>query len=87
MVNLFLGMIFMAAAVVAFFVPRAGLILGTLLLVTGLLPGLWAYGVPLLGGARPDENAGLLMMTGLYFLSAPGVMLVALSLLFGLRSG
>jgi hypothetical protein len=79
----FLIFAFGAAVGLALFAPRAGLVLGGLLLIAGLLPLIYLLFAQTFLGARGSQTDGMLVMLGLFFLSAPGFMLLACSLLFG----
>lgn len=82
---LYLGMAFVVAAVIAFFAPRAGLLLGALLVVAGLLPALYFLAATRIFGIQPGALDGMVLTIAVFYLSAPGAMLAALSLVFGLR--
>lgn len=72
----------LVATFIAAFAPRAGLIFGAALLVIGSLPMLWMLAVKTAFGIQLSESDGMLLTIGLYYLSAPGLMLLVLSALF-----
>lgn len=79
---LYLACALLVATFIALFAPRAGLVLGAGLLVLGALPMLWMLAVRSAFGVQLSESDGMLLTIGLYYLSAPGLMLLVLSALF-----
>ncbi len=80
--TVFLISAFMVSLFVAMLAPRAGFVLGALLFVLGTLPMIWIAVSRFILGVHPGEGDGMILTMGLYFLSAPGIMMLALCLIF-----
>lgn len=77
----FLISAFMVSVFIAIYAPRAGLVMGALLFILGTLPMLWIAVSRFVLGVHPNEGDGMILTMGLYFLSAPGAMMLALCLI------
>jgi hypothetical protein len=71
------------AVFMAIYAPRAGILLGGALLLAGFLPLVYLLVAQSIFGVPGKESDGMLVVLSLWFLGAPGFMLLALSLLFG----
>jgi hypothetical protein len=72
------------AAGVALMAPRAALVVGAIMFVAGAIPVALLIALQPILGHQINESYGMLATLCAFYISAPGLMLLALSLLFGL---